>query len=65
MSVSIMPIPSLGSQIYIVGGMSSPSPFCLTSVECYDIATGSWIEGVDSLPYPSAGVACVGLQISQ
>ena len=55
---------STGSKIFIVGGMTTPSPYCLSSVECFDVATGRWEQHVADLPYRSSGVGCCTLMSS-
>ncbi len=48
----------LGEHIYIIGGIQSPSPSCLSSVECWDCQAQMWRHPTTSLPYTSAGLAC-------
>lgn len=50
-----------GSMIYIIGGMRSPNPNCLQSVECFNIVTGTWVKGVEDFPHPVAGIACCAM----
>ncbi len=47
-----------GDTIYIIGGIQSPSPSCLSSVECWDCHLKTWRRPTNSLPYTAAGLAC-------
>lgn len=48
---------TLGSRIYVIGGMQTPSPYCLDTLECFDTANGTW-QPISKMPYPAAGVTC-------
>ena len=51
----------VGDLIYIIGGASTQSNRILRSVECFDTATGTWISGVQDLPYPSKWIRCLSV----
>ena len=53
-------VATVGSCIYIVGGMQTPSPYCLDTVECYDAAANEWRDMFE-MPYPAAGVATISM----
>lgn len=54
-----------GSLINIVGGMQSPSPTCLTSFECFDVATREYFERVADYPHPVAGLGLCAMRRKQ
>jgi len=54
---------AIGSVLYIVGGMKTPSPYCLQDMEVVDIETGCLLEPVTSLPYPATGLACTTISL--
>ena len=54
---------AIGSAIYVVGGIRSPSPTCLAAVECYDCASGQWCHPVPNLPYTAAGLSCCAVRL--
>jgi N-acetylneuraminic acid mutarotase len=56
---------AIGTRLYIVGGIKSPNPACVSSVECFDIATNEWIENVATFPHSIAGVSCASLLITE
>jgi len=56
---------AIGTKLYIVGGIKSPNPACVSSVECYNVATNEWVENAASFPHSIAGVACAPLLVTE
>ena len=54
---------AIGSCIYIVGGIRSPSPSCLAAVECWDCSSRQWRHPVPNLPYTAAGLSCCTVRL--
>ena len=48
----------IGTLIYVVGGMQSPSSACLRSVECFDVKVGEYFDGIRDYPYRVTGLGC-------
>ncbi len=49
-------VTAIGNWIYVIGGMQTPSPYCLDTVECYDVVNDEWEQMIE-MPYPASGVA--------
>ncbi|KAK3101711.1 hypothetical protein FSP39_005736 [Pinctada imbricata] len=49
----------IGSKIYIAGGISSSANRVLQSMEVYDVKEGTWMKGIEELPYPAKWLSCV------
>jgi hypothetical protein len=48
-----------GSQIYVVGGVSTETKRVLRSVEVYDVSSGEWDRSLPDLPIGAKSLACV------
>ena len=56
-------VTSLGSRLYVIGGISSATiGNALSNVECFDVETGYHIDGIAPLPTPAYG--CSGCAIA-
>jgi len=50
-------VAAIGNHLYVMGGMKTPSPFCLQSLEILDVETNNWIDNAKPLPHPATGIA--------
>ncbi|KAL8604119.1 hypothetical protein ACOMHN_047331 [Nucella lapillus] len=50
---------TIGSRIYVLGGICSLTHEILADVECLDVATGQWDPDLPPLSSPAMGSACV------
>ncbi|XP_046369558.2 kelch-like protein diablo [Haliotis rufescens] len=54
-------VTAIGTQIYIVGGVTSSDNHALADVEVFDVATCDWLDGTDWLTHAALGISCCTL----
>ncbi|KAK7101585.1 uncharacterized protein [Littorina saxatilis] len=53
---------SIGSKLYVLGGLCSLTKDVLDDMECFDVTTSERLEDIEPLPNPALGLTCVAIK---